>query len=331
LRDQECDYGDGSVMTRIMIVGDSITEGSQGDYTWRYWLWRHLTSNNVPGLRFVGPRHGLDDLSESFANEDSDDYADAGFETAHDALWGQPYTAIMTAIEDHVREHQPDILLTLLGINDFAWSDETPFQVEQDMRIYIAEARRAKRELKFAFGRVLPTERAETDADFASRVSEFNVRLDKTAAELSLDFSPIVIVQDDDGFVPSEHTWDGTHPNTHGELRIAAAFADTMHAGFGLGAPYPRPLPDIADVQKSAAIIALGASALPGSQDAVERHVHDLADEPVGQRGVAVQQPVVERAVQQVQRHLDAGLGGDLAALDGAAEDGAGLVPARFH
>jgi hypothetical protein len=237
-------------MTRIMIVGDSITEGSQGDYTWRYWLWTHLAGCGVPGLSFVGPRHGLDDLSEGVPNEDSTDYADPGFGTAHDSLWGQPYTAIMTAIEGHVREYQPDLLLTLLGINDFAWYDETPFEVEQDLRIYIAQSRRARPDMKFAFGRLLPTLRAGTEPEFGAKVSEFNNRLDKTAAELSLDFSPIVVVPDDDGFDAAQHTWDGTHPNTHGELRIASAFADTLCEDFGLGAPYPRPLPDIPDVPK---------------------------------------------------------------------------------
>jgi lysophospholipase L1-like esterase len=236
-------------VAKIMIIGDSITEGSQGDYTWRYWLWKHLNAHGG-GVHFVGPRHGLDDLSEDGPNEDSMEYADADFENAHDSLWGQPYTAIMTAIEDHVREYQPDILLTLLGINDFAWYGETPFEVEQDLRIFIAEARRAKRDVKFAFGHVLPTVRAYTDPGFGAVVSEFNNRLDKTAAELSLDFSPIAVVPDDDGFDAAEHTWDGTHPNTHGELRIAAAFADTLCESFGLGAPYPRPLPDIPNVAK---------------------------------------------------------------------------------
>jgi hypothetical protein len=247
-------------MTKIMIIGDSITEGSQGDYTWRYWLWKHLTAHVAGELHFVGPRHGLDDLSEDTPNEDSMDYADPAFENAHDSLWGQPYTAIMTAIEDHVREYRPDILLTLLGINDFAWYGEDAFEVEQDLRIYIAEARRARRDVKFAFGHVLPTARAAGDPAFGATVSEFNNRLDKTAAELSLDFSPIVVVPADGGFDAASHTWDGTHPNTRGELRIAAAFGDTLWESFGLGAPYPRPLPDIPNVAKPGVNAACGAN-----------------------------------------------------------------------
>ncbi|MFD6953176.1 GDSL family lipase [Nocardiopsis sp. TSRI0078] len=39
---------------RIMLAGDSITQGANGDRTWRYHLWNHLAPR-VEGLDFVGP------------------------------------------------------------------------------------------------------------------------------------------------------------------------------------------------------------------------------------------------------------------------------------
>ena len=39
---------------RIMLSGDSMTQGADGDRTWRYHLWNHL-SPHVDGLEFVGP------------------------------------------------------------------------------------------------------------------------------------------------------------------------------------------------------------------------------------------------------------------------------------
>src|SRR6266702_112988 len=65
-------------------------------------------------------------------------------------------------------------------------------------------------------------------------------------------------------------------------------------------------------------------------REAVEGGVDDVADELVVEWGVAVQQPVVDRAVEEVERDLDLGVRRDLAALDRAAEDRACLVPARF-
>ena len=65
-------------------------------------------------------------------------------------------------------------------------------------------------------------------------------------------------------------------------------------------------------------------------QRAVEGSVDDVTDEPVVERGVAVQQPVVDRAVEEVKRDLDFGVRGDLAAVDRPAENRASLVAARL-
>ena len=66
-------------------------------------------------------------------------------------------------------------------------------------------------------------------------------------------------------------------------------------------------------------------------RDAVEDSVDDVVDEPVVEWGMTVEKPVVDRAVEEVERDLDFGVGGDLAAFDRAAEDRACLVTAWFH
>jgi hypothetical protein len=70
------------------------------------------------------------------------------------------------------------------------------------------------------------------------RLAQANTRIEAVAAELGTASSPIRIAVTDAEFTAETDTWDGVHPNTRGELRIAAAFADA------LGYPYPRPLPD---------------------------------------------------------------------------------------
>jgi hypothetical protein len=64
--------------------------------------------------------------------------------------------------------------------------------------------------------------------------------------------------------------------------------------------------------------------------DAVEGGVDDVADEPVVEWGVPVQEPVVDRAVEQVEGDFDFRVGWDLAAFDRPAEDQACLVAARL-
>ncbi len=58
--------GDDSA-TRVLLFGDSITQGRPGDWTWRYRLWQQLRDTGRP-VDFVGPAENL--------VGDSLDYAD---------------------------------------------------------------------------------------------------------------------------------------------------------------------------------------------------------------------------------------------------------------
>jgi len=101
------------------------------------------------------------------------------------------------------------------------------------------------------FGRLLPNRGTAQDRSFSGAVTEFNNRLGASAAELSQDSSLVAMAATDDGYEPALHTRDGIHPNSHGEIRIAAAFADVLAQVFDLGSLYPRPLPEVVDVVKT--------------------------------------------------------------------------------
>lgn len=60
-----------------MFVGDSMTIGSTGDFTWRYRMWQHLNATFDGPYRIVGPRHTLHDPVEGAATSSA--YADPGF------------------------------------------------------------------------------------------------------------------------------------------------------------------------------------------------------------------------------------------------------------
>lgn len=235
----------------IMIVGDSISHGSSGDWTWRYRLWKHLRAHGV-SLDLVGPKNSLDNIRTAEVGDDDDTYADPDFDPDHDAQWGRPYVTEKDAIEAKVQEHNPDYLLVLLGINDLFWYGVQPPQFEENLREFITNARRARPGLRLLIGRVLPTSKATEDADFATRVAACNDRMVTVVEELTGNESPIALAQTDAEFVAAEHTWDGTHPNPAGEFRIAAAFADSLAEKFGLGHRYPRPFPEVADVAPEA-------------------------------------------------------------------------------
>jgi hypothetical protein len=225
--------------TKIMIVGDSITQGSAGDFTWRYFLDRQL---RTAGARFdlVGTRDDLFDNIESV--QGSQAYADRDFDRDHDAVWGGSLQEAQGHIREHVLAAQPNVLLVLLGTNDLTFFTDAP-QSEQNLRVLIGNARAANDQLSFVLGRVLPKRGA--DAAFVAAASNLNTRLSTVATELGSARSPIAIARTDEGYDTTLDSFDGVHPNASGEQRIAAAFSDALSAALHLGALVPRPLPAV--------------------------------------------------------------------------------------
>lgn len=227
----------------IMIVGDSISHGSSGDWTWRYFFWKHLKNAGL-SIDLVGPKDTLDNIRTEEVGDDDATYADPGFDRDHDAQWGRPYVQEKEVIEEKVAEYEPEYLLVLLGINDLFWYGVTPSQFAENLREFLTNARRAAPDVRIVIGTVLETQKALDDTGFAELVAETNEQLRSVAAEMG-----VPVAETAAEFRAPEHTWDGTHPNPNGEVRIAAAFADRLAESYGLGAPYPRPYPvlDVVD------------------------------------------------------------------------------------
>lgn len=234
----------------IMIVGDSISHGSSGDWTWRYFFWKHLKNHGL-SIDLVGPKDTLDNIRTAEVADDDATYADAEFDRDHDAQWGRPYLTEKDVIEAKVAEYEPRYLLVLLGINDLFWYGVKPPQFAEQLREFIVNARNAAPDLRLVVGTVLQTQKALDEPEFAALVAETNEALRAVAAEQSVHVAETAAE-----FRAPEHTWDGTHPNPNGEIRIAAAFADALAAHHGLGAPYPRPYPvlDLIDPKAKAPV-----------------------------------------------------------------------------
>lgn len=226
---------------KLMVVGDSITQGSAGDYTWRYRLYRHLVAADVRP-DFVGPRT---DLYDNVAAQHGDtSYVDPAFDTDHDAIWGRPLGQAADTIAAEVRAAQPDYLLVLLGINDLTFFTD-PAGTEAHLRRFVRNARDGRANVRFVFGTLLPTSKSVADQEFAARLRDYNARLTRVAAELRRATSPIVVAATGADVVVDADLYDGVHANARGEIKIAAAFADALASQFGVGSPYPRPLPDV--------------------------------------------------------------------------------------
>jgi lysophospholipase L1-like esterase len=221
---------------KVMIVGDSISQGSAGDFTWRYRLWRHLQSTGASAIDFVGDRT---DVFDNVTNQHgSQAYLDGAFDKSHHASWGRLLSDEKATVGSAITSTGADTVLVLLGINDVVWLNLTPAQVAEEMRQFVVNARAARPSVNVVIGHLL----ARFDPWSGqilnqATVTDINARFDTLAGQLNTATSKVVTARTDASWLPKNHTWDGTHPNPTGEVRIAAGFANAL-AGWGVGTTY---------------------------------------------------------------------------------------------
>jgi hypothetical protein len=225
---------------RIMIVGDSITQGSSGDYTWQYRLYEHLRADGV-SPQIVGPYNWLFNNVTNVQGDCS--YADPKFEHANDAMWGMTLFSEKDVIGSKVATYRPNYLLVLLGLDDIFWYGVSQSDMAANLASFIAAARAARPHIRIVLGLIPPDADQQTDPTFAANVADYNDTISSTASQLSTAASPIAVAQDGTDINVAADLWDGTHPNANGEIKIAAGFADVLASQFHLGRAYPTPFP----------------------------------------------------------------------------------------
>ena len=207
---------------RILMTGDSITQGFHGDYTWRYRLWREFRRQRV-SADFVGSRSG----PVVGAGFGSSSYLDPNFDRGHYAQVGTLLQAQAGRIGREIRSQTPDMIVLACGVNDLRHG-ATPAQAGQYLRNWIDSARQAKPDVRMILALVLNA----TDPQkpwLPQRIAEYNALVRTAAAELSTPLSPISVAETTRGWSVPTHTHDNLHPNPTGETLIAQRFAETFH------------------------------------------------------------------------------------------------------
>jgi hypothetical protein len=225
---------------RILLVGDSMTQESSGDWTWRYRLWQHLNKHGV-SVDFVGPRNDLWEYVE--AHDGSQAYVDPAFDRDHAAYWGlplatmgaEPPVGIGATIGELVDEYHPDVVVEMLGVNDLAFGGKTPAQLVGMLDDFVHQARAADPTIDVLLGQI--------PQPWRSDVATFNPMLGDLAEDLDTEVSRVVSA-DTDGDYSLADSFDSAHPNARGELKIAAAIEDAL-ATVGVGPVAERPLPEV--------------------------------------------------------------------------------------
>lgn len=238
---------------RIMLSGDSLTQGFDGDHTWRYRLWGLLAG---AGVEFVGPRTDLVDLdTESYGSQA---YADPAFDRDHAARWGAAYLLPAFDIESLISEYRPDVVVQTMGVNDLVWLGRDPAAVAADAAEFVRRVQRADPDVDVVLA-LLPQV-------WYPQVVTYNDGLRAVASALDSELGRVVIAASDSGITALADTFDKVHLAATGELTFAAAVADAL-AGLGIGRPAVRPLPKVRNGPRQAATLTVE----PGRRRAVVR------------------------------------------------------------
>jgi lysophospholipase L1-like esterase len=218
---------------RILVVGDSVTQGSAGDWTWRYRLWRHLQATSAVPVDLVGPR---DDLFDARVGAPGNyDYVDPAFDTQHAARWGTNLAVADIPLQKLVETYRPDVVIALLGINDLALGASAE-QVGQGLENLVLEAHAGDPAVDVVLAEIVQT--------WVPGAAAVNDHLHQAAAEIDDPSARVLVAETADGFGRRHDTYDGTHPSARGEVVIASAVADGL-ARLGIGLPAPRPEPTV--------------------------------------------------------------------------------------
>jgi lysophospholipase L1-like esterase len=228
-----------------MVVGDSISQGREGDYTWRYRFWRHLAEQGV-AASFVGPWTGTW-VSSAIQPGDRPalpgDPVHAGRyrggirfgDSRHYASWGRRLHEAKENIEDAVAAYDAGSLMVALGFNDLAWGLSGPGRLLGDTETFVRRARDADPDIQLLIANVVHRTPLSDHPNLAGDIASYNRDLPSRLAAMSTARSRAVLVDLNSVYDPRGDAYDGVHPNMSGEIKIAKAFAGVFSSEFDYG------------------------------------------------------------------------------------------------
>lgn len=220
---------------RVLLIGDSITQGSSGMTTWRYWLWRAFGASSTP-VTFVGDRN---DLWNPRGPVSAYAHLDHGFQTAHGARWGSEYPEHLASIGRRMDQLEPDVVVVELGVNDAKNATATEIARRAGdlaSRVWAVDA-----DTKIVYVEIPSI--AAGPAGLSPRRNAVTAEANRLISGQFAGDGRVAIARARSGAAPRwdpmRHTYDGVHPNTVGETLLAQRVADAL-AGLGVLPPATR-------------------------------------------------------------------------------------------
>ncbi|EEQ31735.1 fibronectin type III domain-containing protein [Microsporum canis CBS 113480] len=254
---------------KVMIAGDSMTQGVEGDWTWRYRMWQWFKENGI-SVQFVGPHTGTVPPQKPIQPQPpllygttpapvpysaSGGYA-KGVDPAflsncnHFAIWGRAAAVSKGLVKAAVEQNPADLMLIMLGFNDMGWFYSDAFGTIDSIGTMVNNARSVNPNMKFAIATVPHRSYIGGRDDLIENTNIYNNLLPGYVAQWRTSQSPVFLVDLANNYdchpggCPAGY--DGLHPNAWGEYQIANAFSRTLVGDFKLGSK-PLDVPSASD------------------------------------------------------------------------------------
>lgn len=194
-------------VTRIMPVGDSITEGGKTFSVYRYPLYKKLTDAGYR-VQFVGSK-----TSSSSAGP-----------LAHEGYGGRNAEFLSRIIAKNFREHGADIVLIHAGHNHTV--EEKPVDgIVQATESIIATVRQINPRVTVLLAQVITSGKLPK----YSYIPDLNKSLATLAAKLDNPKQRVILVNQAEGFDPDKDTIaDKVHPNEQGAEKMATRWFEAL-------------------------------------------------------------------------------------------------------
>jgi len=197
-------------VTKILPLGDSITQGGYERPSYRRTLWLKLKQHGF-NVDFVGSQRDFHGATPP------DKLLD--FDLDHEGHWGWETNEIVDSLPTWLESYTADIALVHLGTNDFDRGEAIPLTLE-DLDSVLSLLRESNPDITILLARIVPMRFKST--------AKFNAALSEWASTKSTSQSKLIIVDQYAGYYPLFYNYDKYHPNSWGEKRMADRWFDAL-------------------------------------------------------------------------------------------------------
>ena len=187
--------------TRIMPLGDSITEAFTGHASYRYWLWKNLQQSNYD-VDFIGGQSGVANGPPLFSDFDQD----------HEGHSGWRADQIRDSAVAWATANRPDVVLLHAGTNDLLQSQSVN-STSTEIGQIIDRLRTVNGNVTVLLARIIPASNIN--------VQQLNNSIGNLATSKNTAQSRVIAVDQYTGFSVSSDLYDGIHPNQSGEQKMS--------------------------------------------------------------------------------------------------------------